>query len=224
MKTVSKTLIGLSTVLLSLSVSNATQAANPAHVQQLLETGFCQGCDLSGADLQAAHLLGADLRDADLSNANLENANLEGADLKGANLEGANLAGTFLNSAELNNANLAVANLSQANLISANLTGANLLGSNLEGVQMIANSAAGLEGLSIGRDPNTLSFPMGGGPEFNQRFRYTQEYLNQQVSPLQINFTERSSNYKIRWSSPAVEQESNLEQTDRNPNGIGIKF
>lgn len=223
MNTVSKTLIGLSAVLLSLGFSNATQAANPVDVERLLETGFCQGCDLSGADLRAAHLLGADLRDADLSNANLENANLEGADLKGANLEGANLAGTFLNSAELNNANLAVADLRNANLIQANLTGANLIGSNLEGVQMIANSAAELEGLSIGRDPNTLSFPVGG-PELNQGFRYTPEYLNQRVSPLQINSIENPSNYQIRWSSPAVEQESNLEQTDRNPNGVGIKF
>ncbi|MGB3532526.1 MAG: pentapeptide repeat-containing protein [Microcoleaceae cyanobacterium] len=222
MKTMSKALIGLSTVLLSVSLSHTAQANNPDHVQQLLETGFCQGCDLSGADLQAAHLLGADLRDADLTGANLANANLEGADLKGANLEGANLEGTFLNSAELNNANLAVANLSNANLIQANLTGANLLGSNLEGTQMIANSSAELQNLSISRDPNKLVFPMGGA-EFGEAFRYTQEYLNQLSAPIQLNSTDNLNN-NIPWSSPAIEQESNLEQTDRNPNGLGIRF
>jgi uncharacterized protein YjbI with pentapeptide repeats len=222
MKTLSTALLGFSTILLSLSLSNAAQAANPNHVQQLLETRLCQGCDLRGADLRAAHLIGADLRDADLSNANLENANLEGADLTGANLEGANLAGTFLNSAELNNANLAVANLSHANLIQANLTGANLLGTNLEGTQMIANSAAELNGLSIGRDPNRLLFPMGG-PELDEAFRYTQEYFNEHLTPIRLNFTENPSNRNIRWSSPALEQESNLEQTDK-PNGIEIRF
>ncbi len=223
MKTVSTALIGLSTFLLSLNLLGTADAANPNHVKQLLETGFCQGCDLRGADLQAAHLLGADLRDADLSDANLENANLEGADLKGANLEGANLAGTFLNSAELNNANLAVANLSNANLIQANLTGANLLGSNLEGTQMIANSAAELQNLSIGRDPNRLVFPVGG-PELGEAFRYTQEYLDELSAPIELNSTNNPSNYNIRWSSPAVEQESNLEQTDKNPSGLGIRF
>lgn len=222
MKTLSTALLGFSTILLSLGLSNTAQAANPNHVQQLLETRFCQGCDLRGADLRAAHLIGADLRDADLSNANLENANLEGADLTGANLEGANLAGTFLNSAALNNANLAVADLSYANLIQANLTGANLLGTNLEGTQMLANSATELEGLSIGRDPNRLVFPMGG-PELDEAFEYTQEYFNEQLTPIQLNFTENPFNRNIRWSSPALEQESNLEQTDK-PNGIEIRF
>jgi uncharacterized protein YjbI with pentapeptide repeats len=223
MKIMSTALLGFSTILFSLSGSNAAQAANPSHVQQLLETGFCQGCDLRGADLRAAHLLGADLRDADLSNANLENANLEGADLRGANLEGANLAGTFLNSAELNNANLAVADLSHANLIQANLTGANLLGTNLEGTQMIANSGAELNGLSIGRDPNRLVFPVGG-PELDEAFRYTQEYLDQHLEPIQLNFRGSPFNRNIRWSSPALEQESNLEQTDKSPNGLEIRF
>ncbi|NJL50058.1 MAG: pentapeptide repeat-containing protein, partial [Leptolyngbyaceae cyanobacterium SM2_5_2] len=59
------------------------RAENPAHVQQLLETNLCAGCDLSGANLSQAHLIGADLRNADLSGAILVEANLEGADLTG---------------------------------------------------------------------------------------------------------------------------------------------
>ncbi|CCQ69530.1 Pentapeptide repeat [Crocosphaera watsonii WH 0402] len=54
------------------------KAANPDHIQQLLSTRECQGCDLSGADLTAAHLIGVDLRDANLKGANLTEANLEG--------------------------------------------------------------------------------------------------------------------------------------------------
>jgi len=62
------------------------QAENPAHVQQLIETNICPGCDLSGADLSQAHIIGADLREANLQGANLIEANLEGADLTGADL------------------------------------------------------------------------------------------------------------------------------------------
>jgi len=45
------------------------QAANPEHLQRLLESNQCQNCDLSGADLKDTNLFGA----------NLVNANLKGA-------------------------------------------------------------------------------------------------------------------------------------------------
>ncbi len=223
MRHTSTALVGFSAIFLSLSLSHAAQGANPIHLQQLLETGFCSGCDLTGADLREAHLLGADLRNADLSNADLENANLEGADLTGANLEGANLAGAFLNSAELNNANLTVASLRNANLVQTNLTGANLLGTDLDGIQMIAASpsAKELEGLAISRDPNRLLFPMGG-PELNEMFEYTQEYLNVLFRPLQMNGNDHPFSPSIRWTTPALEQDSNLNPTDTRPNGAEV--
>lgn len=58
-----------------LFLANPVKAENPNHVQQLLSTGECMGCDLVGADLSGEHLIGADLRKADLSGANLVDTN-----------------------------------------------------------------------------------------------------------------------------------------------------
>lgn len=207
MKTLSKVLLGsVTTVLLGLSVSTPVGAENPAHVQQLLETGMCPGCDLSGADLSTEHLIGADLREANLAGANLQNANLEGADLTGANLEGANLIGAFLNSAELNDANLTLANLGDANLMQAQLAGANLAGANLQGTTFLVQSLqeaqlspigsaqelGNQKNLRMGQDSDRLTFPVGG-PESEESFRYTQEYLNELFRPLQAAPTEGDS-------------------------------
>lgn len=193
------TLVVASSVFFNLSLSTSAQAQNPVHVQQLIETGVCQGCDLRGADLSKRHLIGADLRDADLSGANLAYTNLEGADLKGANLKEANLQGAFLNSAELDHANLTLANLADANLIQAQLEGTQLIGANLNGASFLVKSleeaqlspmgsAAELgkqEQLSIGREDSRLSFPIGGSEPEN--FEYTQEYLDQLFRPLEAN-------------------------------------
>ena len=89
-------MFNVGTCLIALILVGPVRAENLQHVQQLLETNSCQGCDLSGADLQNTHLIGADLRDANLTDANLEEANLEGADLSRANLENANLNQTCL--------------------------------------------------------------------------------------------------------------------------------
>lgn len=90
-----KYIAGAIALISTLVVSGYSKAENPAHVQRLLETNLCMGCDLVGANLEGAHLIGADLRNADLRNANLNSANLEGADLDGANLQGADLSNTF---------------------------------------------------------------------------------------------------------------------------------
>lgn len=200
MKTLSTVMIlGAATTIASLGFVDPIRAENPAHLKQLLETRFCQGCDLRGADLSAAHLIGVDLRNANLENANLANANLEGADLKGANLTGANLTGAFLNNTELDNATLNSANLSNANLFQARISGATFAGANLEGTEILqptveVNSIA-VEGsvedinqdyLSIGRDPSKLSMPMGG-PDLGQEFEYTPEYLESIFEPIEIN-------------------------------------
>lgn len=192
-------ILGAATTIVSLGFASPIRAENPAHLKQLLETRFCQGCDLRGADLSRAHLIGVDLRNANLANANLANANLEGADLKGANLTGANLTGAFLNQAELNDAVLDFADLSGANLIKARLTGATFAGANLHQTQIwppiigitppVANGSLedlGGDNLSIGRDPSRLAMPMGG-PDLDQEFQYTQEYLESLFEPIQIN-------------------------------------
>ncbi|MEW6497030.1 MAG: serine/threonine-protein kinase [Cyanobacteriota bacterium] len=88
-------------------------------LNQLQETGQCQGCnlrgadlrgmdltnvDLTAADLQGADLRGADLRSSYLKNVDLTHANLKGADLRGAYLENADLTGTKLKGANLKSA------------------------------------------------------------------------------------------------------------------------
>jgi len=123
MKLTNAAALALLTPLLWLS---PVRAENPDHVQQLLETRACMGCDLSGADLSVQHLIGADLRNADLSGANLTEANLEGADLTGANLEGANLTDAFLNQASLHEANLDHVNFTGASLIEVDVTEASM--------------------------------------------------------------------------------------------------
>ncbi|VXD13289.1 pentapeptide repeat-containing protein [Planktothrix paucivesiculata] len=196
MKILSTTVFGAATVLLlGLGVTTPAYSQNPNDLKQLLETRFCQGCDLRGANLSGAHLIGVDLRDANLTGANLANINLEGADLTGANLTSANLEGAFLNQTEFNDANLNGANLTNANLIQAQLDGANLLNADLTGTEFAIptlqtaelprGSAQDLgipEELTIGRDPDRLVFPFGG-PESDQPFEYNQEYLDAIVNP-----------------------------------------
>jgi uncharacterized protein YjbI with pentapeptide repeats len=111
--------------VLSLGLALPARAENAAHIQQLLATKKCAGCDLAGAGLVLAKLPGADLVNANLVGANLSQANLAGANLKNANLVGVNLAG----------ANLAGANLQNVNLAGVDLRGTYLVGADLTGVQ-----------------------------------------------------------------------------------------
>lgn len=97
------------------------QAENPEHVKQLLETKWCQECDLSGADLS-----GADLRDAFLFL----------ADLEGTNLSRANLRGAYFFRADLSDANLSQALLPLAVLRDARVSGTDLEGANLIGADI----------------------------------------------------------------------------------------
>ncbi|MBF2036291.1 MAG: pentapeptide repeat-containing protein [Leptolyngbyaceae cyanobacterium T60_A2020_046] len=117
------TLAALS-VLIPAVVALPARGEDPIHVQTLLLTGSCVGCDLAGADLTQAHLIGVDLRDADLTDAILTEANLEGADLEGADLEGADLTRAFLTNANLTNANLSYANFTEAKVYFTEVSGA----------------------------------------------------------------------------------------------------
>jgi uncharacterized protein YjbI with pentapeptide repeats len=91
----------LSSALIFAAGWGVARAANPDHVQQLLDTRKCLACDLSGAQLSGfaltgADLGGSDLRAADLRDADLYRAQLGGADLTGADLTGTNLGGVDL--------------------------------------------------------------------------------------------------------------------------------
>jgi uncharacterized protein YjbI with pentapeptide repeats len=138
-------LIPVIATLAAIALPLSAHAENPAHVKQLLDTGACARCDLSGADLQDAHLIGADLRNANLRGANLQNANLEGADLTGADLKDANMTGSFATNAVFNQANLSGVNLNGARMINALTFGANLDGITFAGAD-IYGSGIGVGG------------------------------------------------------------------------------
>ncbi|MBO9999334.1 MAG: pentapeptide repeat-containing protein [Cyanobacteria bacterium SID2] len=119
------------TLLVATTLATPTRAENIEHLQQLLSTQDCPGCDLRGAGLVHADLVGANLTGANLVRANLSQSDLSGADLSGANLTGASLVG---------------ANLTGANFTGANLTGADLRDSYLTGVQY---EGAILDGINL---------------------------------------------------------------------------
>lgn len=86
------------------------QAENPEHLQKLIKSRSCPGCELQGADLSAINLRNANLQGANLSQANLNLADLTEANLSNAVLTGASLAWTELTDATLDGADLSQAN------------------------------------------------------------------------------------------------------------------
>lgn len=91
-------------LVLTFLLPTVVKAENIAHLNQLLQTKQCQGCDLSNAGLVMADLRGANLVGANLVGANLSRADLTGADLRGANLTNASFAGANLMGANLSGA------------------------------------------------------------------------------------------------------------------------
>jgi hypothetical protein len=86
-------------LLLSLAIPATgvmVSAADPGHVQQALETGSCDGCDLADAPLAGLVAELGSFENADLTRASLYKASLRGANLTGAFLSGANLLGADL--------------------------------------------------------------------------------------------------------------------------------
>jgi len=138
-KTVAKTVLLGAVIALGSSglVATAAQAANPADIAQLLETGICRGCDLSNANLSGEHLIGADLREADLTGTQLAYANLEGADLAGATLVNTDLTGAFLTNASLDNTTIQNVSLAGSTLIYTSLEGADIGPVDLAGAQVL---------------------------------------------------------------------------------------
>lgn len=111
-------------LIIAVDFSNAAQAEDLQHSQQLISTGECPECDLSQASMVYMDLSKANLQDADLSYANLSRVNLANADLQGADLAGAVLFNANLAGADLTGADLTGADLRQAYLVGANLEGA----------------------------------------------------------------------------------------------------
>lgn len=82
------------------------QAENPEHLERLVKSRSCPGCDLQGADLSAVNLRNANLAGANLAGANLNLADLTAANLSNAVLTGASLAWTTFTDATLEGADL----------------------------------------------------------------------------------------------------------------------
>jgi hypothetical protein len=112
-------------------------AANPAQIQQLLDTKNCPGCDLVGANLQGQELGGANLVDANLRGAILSQANLERANLVGADITGAEVTGTNLRQANLLEAKFSEVSLKKADIHDAKLSQDNILKNNLQLLQLL---------------------------------------------------------------------------------------
>ncbi len=100
---------GIITIILLLGL-HATATADAlkglAAKDQLLNTGNCPTCDLSGVDLSGHDLKGANLAGANLSGANLRNTSLRGANLQGAAMLRLNLSDTPLAGANLKDADM----------------------------------------------------------------------------------------------------------------------
>ncbi|QKQ77505.1 pentapeptide repeat-containing protein [Nostoc sp. TCL240-02] len=138
-------ILGAAAFLTTISLTTSVQAANSAHISQLLATKQCQNCDLANAGLVMADLSGANLSGANLTGANLSRANLSGADLRGANLSGASLFGVNLSEAKFSGANLAGADLRNTYLANAEMKGAYLNGANFQGAVGIPSQIASPE-------------------------------------------------------------------------------
>jgi uncharacterized protein YjbI with pentapeptide repeats len=147
-------------------LANVAQAANPDHVNQLISSKECNGCDLSLANLSGQNLSGAKLVGANLNGANLANTNLSAANLAKASIVEANLAGANLSKANLNRTTFVYSNLARvqmqgATLAYTDLQRANLAELDLTGAQVSKSSfaKANLYGLKL---PSSLRATASG--------------------------------------------------------------
>ena len=120
------------------AVRSPIQAAHPADVARLVETGICKSCDLTDANLIGEHLIGVDLRDADLTGANLTQANLEGADLTGATLIDTDFTGAFLTNALLDSTVIQNTNFSDSTLYYTSMDNAEVGSVTLVGADVLS--------------------------------------------------------------------------------------
>lgn len=159
----------IAAVALTLGIASSAIAEDLAHVQQLLSTKKCSGCDLTSAGLVLARLPGADLSDANLAGANLSQANLTGANLTGANLVGVSFAGANLAGADLTGANLVGADFRNAYVAGAILKDANLTGANIRDAQGLSQD--------VGNATDFYQWAMEAGTQ--KRYEVSLQYFNQ---------------------------------------------
>lgn len=95
---------------------------NQEHLNQLLSTGRCWKCDLSGVNLSGKSLWRLSLWNSNMSGANLSGAVFRFSDFTLVNLSGANLSNADLSETRLNSANLTGADLTGADLVWATWT------------------------------------------------------------------------------------------------------
>lgn len=124
--------LAAASLTVTLGLAMPAWAEDLEHIQQLMSTGQCSGCNLTRAGLVYGDFTGADL-----SGANLTQANLNQANLSGANLSGANLIGAVLYNANLTGADLRGADLRGADLRNTVMTGVILEGANLQGAVLV---------------------------------------------------------------------------------------
>ena len=154
-------------LVLSLLLAAPAGAADLLALQQLLESGSCQGCALQEADLVHAELKGAQLSGSDLRGANLGRAQLQGANLRQSDLREAVLQGANLRGADLRGADLAGADLREADLAGAQFDPEALSRSHWEGAEGIPASASSYADLHNRGVELALK---GNHPEAEERF------------------------------------------------------
>jgi uncharacterized protein YjbI with pentapeptide repeats len=163
------TTIGL---VMAMGAAQPIRSEDLNHIQQLLSTKKCPGCDLTGAGLVLAKLPGADLSQANLAGANLSQANLTGANLSGANLVGVSFSGTNLLGANLRNANLVGADLRGAYLAGADLTGARLDNADIRAAIALPNT--------VGTAEEFYRWGLEAGQQ--KRFELSLDYFDKAIS------------------------------------------
>ena len=89
----------------------------PPEAIAILQSGICQGCDLSGLDLS-----GRTLSFTTFTNAKLVGTNFKGADISAQSVSGSNFSDADLSDARITVGNLATNNFTRTRLVRARLT------------------------------------------------------------------------------------------------------
>ncbi|MFQ5935908.1 MAG: pentapeptide repeat-containing protein [Acidiferrobacterales bacterium] len=155
--------LGVCATLLAL-ISAPVSAVNQRHLNALLASHVCNGCNLTKADLRGKQLRGVKLRWAVLDNADLRGTDLSGADLTGASLKDAQLANTNLQGAKLEGADLRGVDLTEVTLIGADLRWADLRHLDVDlAFEFVELIGVRLEGARFKHGVRCAGFPAKGG-------------------------------------------------------------
>jgi uncharacterized protein YjbI with pentapeptide repeats len=211
------------TLLSVVPLTTPAYAENLTHVQQLMTTRQCQGCDLSRAGLVLTNLDGVDLSGADLSLANLSRTNLSNANLRNANLTSAVLFSTNLSGADLSGADLRGADLREAYLVGANLEGANLEGANLLGAMGLPSRIATPEQLYLWGLTETRQGNFAGAIDYyNQALRLKPDFAHALLARGIARY--RMGNEAGAIADGKAAEQLYLEQRDESGHRVSVQF